>query len=92
MANPEIPCTDNDPEWWHPLGATLIPENYLAIDMCETCPLRSACLTIALFDGEVGIWGATTTEYRRAWGSRGERVMEINEARRTMAGRLAGAT
>jgi WhiB family redox-sensing transcriptional regulator len=34
--------------------------------LCGRCPVQRKCLQIALEAGEVGIWGGTTTEERRA--------------------------
>lgn len=33
--------------------------------MCATCPIRDACLTRAIHDGEDGVWGGLTKQDRR---------------------------
>lgn len=81
-------CQDEPPDWWFPdsrtmkrLGRIGSPSILFPLLVCETCPVRRACLTAAfepiaytLRDDVVaetapiteGVWGATTLEDRLA--------------------------
>ena len=44
---------DDDPEPYYPSKE--------AMSYCDTCPVRGDCLTAAINEDRVGIWGGTTT-------------------------------
>ena len=71
-------AADGDPEpWWHrsaclgmdidlfyPFGP--VQDVSLTLAVCRRCPVRVACLAVALNTGEPhGIWGGLTEEERR---------------------------
>ena len=67
-------CRDGDSEIFFPVGdsdaALEVVEQAKAV--CQTCPVREACLQYALETRQVdGIWGGTTEDerrrLRRAW-------------------------
>lgn len=41
-------CIGHDPEWWVVNRAELTPANHSALVICDTCPLKDACLDDAL--------------------------------------------
>lgn len=61
-ATPE--CAETDPEVFFPEKGRvdLVRE---AIEICDRCPVRNACLELAVRDGEHGVWGGTTERQRR---------------------------
>lgn len=61
-------CTASyvDPEWFWPVGETYLNEVEAKL-VCHICPLRQACLDVALTRGEGGgIWGGKTHLERAA--------------------------
>ncbi|MGH3430711.1 MAG: WhiB family transcriptional regulator [Mycobacteriales bacterium] len=57
-------CRTVDPETFFPLPTE--PAD-MALALCRSCPVRSACLRAALETGDCeGVWGATTPRERRA--------------------------
>jgi WhiB family redox-sensing transcriptional regulator len=62
------PCTEMDPELYFPdkggAGATQY-EFKMAKTICKKCPYVAECLTWAITNHEVGIWGGTTERERR---------------------------
>ena len=59
-------CNGKDTAIWFPevvRGSINDSTNY-AKAICNTCPIKQACLTKALADGVTGIWGGTTTHER----------------------------
>jgi len=66
LADPR-PCRspDVDPEWWFPEAADVVTAQR-AKQACGRCPLRMACLAVALARNEqFGIWGGLTERERR---------------------------
>lgn len=72
---PTPACVGHDPELFFPLGddgphgvveSGALAQLAEARAVCATCPVREACLDIALRRGEVGVWGGTTSAERRA--------------------------
>jgi|tagenome__1003787_1003787.scaffolds.fasta_scaffold20800234_1 WhiB family transcriptional regulator, redox-sensing transcriptional regulator len=62
-------CRTSDPDLFFPIGATgpAIAQIAEARQVCQECPVRTACLNWALrHDQGYGIWGGTTEEERRA--------------------------
>lgn len=59
----EALCAQTDPDAFLPEkgGAALMAQ---AIAICNTCPVRQACLDYAVANNEIGIWGATTNAQR----------------------------
>jgi len=66
-------CSQVDPEMFFPEEEEL-PNGRLvavykyqkqAVDICRSCPLIADCLTYAIRNGEVGIWGGMTENQRR---------------------------
>lgn len=54
-------CAEVDPDLWFPeMGS----KASTAKQICETCPVRAACLEYALQHQEYGIWGATSERDR----------------------------
>lgn len=61
-------CHTEDPELFFPVGnaGPARIQAQQAKRICETCPVRDACLAYALDIGEsVGVWGGTTEDERR---------------------------
>jgi hypothetical protein len=61
------PCRapDVDPEWFFPAPADAVIARR-AKQLCDGCPIRVACLAIALARNETfGIWGGLTEHERR---------------------------
>ncbi|GAB3671266.1 WhiB family transcriptional regulator [Saccharopolyspora tripterygii] len=57
-------CAETDPEVFFPeTGRVDLARQ--AIEICDRCPVRDACLELAVRDGEWGIWGGTTEKRRR---------------------------
>jgi WhiB family redox-sensing transcriptional regulator len=65
-AHGEPPCATTDPElYFPPKGLQASIEIRMAKALCDTCPVKSECLTYALAAGEgYGIWGGLTTNER----------------------------
>lgn len=57
-------CRDVDPEVFFPISRNAAAASE-AIAICEGCPVRHECLTVALTRAEVGVWGGTTEAQRR---------------------------
>lgn len=64
----EASCaTAANPDWWFPdrgdraIGAA----GYLAIQICNQCPVRAECLEYAQQGREYGIWGGLTEQERK---------------------------
>lgn len=75
-------CIGEDPELFFPIGTTgpAIEQTSRAIEVCEECPVRTACLTWALDTcQDAGVWGGLGEEDRR----------EIRRARRRAAAAAA---
>lgn len=59
-------CLDTDPELFFPISSRDLRGRAEAVALCRACPVREACLRIALADpGIVGIWGGTDEDERR---------------------------
>ena len=58
-------CADADPDTFFPEGKNTRLEIRMAKAICHDCPIKDACLMVALAEGYVGIWGETTDEERR---------------------------
>lgn len=61
-ATPE--CAETDPEVFFPEQGRVDLARQ-AVEICDRCPVREACLELAIRDGEWGIWGGTTEGRRR---------------------------
>lgn len=60
-----------DPDWFFPPTLQGVFTGARAVEICNTCPVREACLDHAIEQGErYGIWGGMSERHR------------INEARR----------
>nr|AJM87322.1 WhiB-family transcriptional regulator [Saccharopolyspora endophytica] len=57
-------CAETDPEVFFPEPGRVDLARQ-AIEICERCPVRDACLELAVRDGEWGIWGGMTEGRRR---------------------------
>lgn len=68
LVDADTPCRNNDPEMWFAESDSkaLTAEQLEAKRLCDTCPVRLACLEKA-FDNheEWGIWGGLTPKERR---------------------------
>jgi WhiB family redox-sensing transcriptional regulator len=62
----EPPCATTDPEmYFPPKGMQASIEIRMAKALCDTCPVKTECLTYALEANEpYGIWGGLTTNER----------------------------
>lgn len=58
----EAPCAQADPDAWFPDVGEFAPRDVLVI--CRSCPVREACLAVALLKEEYGIWAGTTASDR----------------------------
>lgn len=61
-------CRSTDQELFFPVGTTgdAVEQIQAAKAVCESCPVRVACLRFALESNqEAGIWGGTSEEERR---------------------------
>ncbi len=61
-------CRDTDPELFFPVGATgsALVQIDRAKQVCEECPVQTACLDYALeTNQDSGIWGGTSEDERR---------------------------
>lgn len=76
-ATPE--CAETDPEVFFPEPGRmdLIRQ---AIAICDRCPVREACLELALDGGDLGIWGGTTDKKRRKLRAERRRAQQEREA------------
>ena len=77
-------CRSVSPELFFPAGSTGIAADEIegAKAVCESCPVREACLQFALeTNQEAGIWGGTTEDerrrLRRAWLAARRRQSEV---------------
>lgn len=68
-------CIEADPEIFYPREienhkSNVISQVYeseaLAKETCRDCPLIAACLEFSLLNNEIGIWGGTTENDRKA--------------------------
>lgn len=66
-------CSDKDPELFFPLDKQT-GEIKKAKAVCAGCPVKAACLTFALQNGEQGVWGGTTESERVEMRRAGRRV------------------
>ncbi|WP_075743815.1 WhiB family transcriptional regulator [Actinoalloteichus sp. GBA129-24] len=69
MASPVMPCRDEDPELFFPVGSTgpALDQIDEAKAVCRRCPVSSECLSWALESGQAyGVWGAMSEDERRA--------------------------
>ena len=68
MTEGSPPCSQVDPEMYFPekggSGATQY-EFKVAKKICNDCPYRAACLSWAIENNELGVWGGTTERERR---------------------------
>lgn len=63
------PCSTADPELYFPekgSGGQGIIEIKMAKRICSSCPYKAECLSWAVANDEIGIWGGTTQKERRA--------------------------
>jgi WhiB family redox-sensing transcriptional regulator len=62
------PCAEIDPELYFPdkgCSNTSLRDIAVAKKVCKTCPYISECLSWAVANDEIGIWGGTTQKERR---------------------------
>jgi WhiB family transcriptional regulator, redox-sensing transcriptional regulator len=62
-------CRDQDPEFFFPIGTTGPAARQIeeAKAFCQSCEVRTECLTWALETGQdAGVWGGLSAEERRA--------------------------
>lgn len=59
----EAACVGMDPEIWFPTNKA---ETEVARSICRTCPVVGACLSSAMSQPTVGVWGAMC-EMQRGW-------------------------
>lgn len=78
-ATPE--CAETDPEVFFPEPGR-VDLARPAIEICDRCPVRNACLEPAVRDGEHGVWGGTME---------GQRRKIRNERRRSQQGQEVAA-
>lgn len=57
------PCLNHDPELWFSYEDH---DKAKAMRICERCPQRAECYQHAMANREIGIWGGTTDEQRKA--------------------------
>lgn len=58
-------CAGYPTDWWFPSrGETNSRETLVALAICESCPVRDACLEYGI-DEHHGIWGGRSERYRR---------------------------
>ncbi len=70
-------CRDADPELFFPLGNSgpALRQTEEAKAVCRRCPVREQCLAWAVRTGqEVGVWGGTSEDERRAMKRRAARL------------------
>lgn len=77
------PCTQADwDDFIPPLDA---PESAIATarakKVCRGCNYLSECLEWAVYNGEPGVWGGTTTQERRRIRSRRRKAMGITNGK-----------
>ncbi|MDR7301827.1 WhiB family transcriptional regulator [Haloactinomyces albus] len=60
-ANSEV-----DPELFFPVGPGAARQIAAAKQVCESCPVRQACLSFALHHDVHGVWGGSTRTERAA--------------------------
>lgn len=75
-ATPE--CAETDPEVFFPENGR-VDLARKAIEICDRCPVRNACLEIAVRDCEHGVWGGTTENQRRKIRADRRRVQQGQE-------------
>ena len=71
-------CRDLDSDLFYPIGNTgdAVTQVAFAKAVCESCQVRSQCLTHALTTREQhGIWGGLTEEERRSLARRQRRAL-----------------
>lgn len=64
----EAACAGTDQEMWWPevmRGVEARAAERTALAICDTCPVRAACLKWAIEHEPRGIWGGTTSRQRR---------------------------
>ncbi|GAB2621698.1 WhiB family transcriptional regulator [Streptomyces capparidis] len=69
-------CRDEDPDLFFPIGSSgpALLQAEAAKRVCHRCPVREQCLEWALASGQdVGVWGGTTEDERRALKARRRR-------------------
>lgn len=64
----EAACVNYPAEWWYPAvrvgrGGGLPKDALVAVEICQTCPVREDCLRQA---DDHGIWGGLTPNERKA--------------------------
>ncbi|WP_433191090.1 WhiB family transcriptional regulator [Actinoallomurus sp. CA-150999] len=61
-------CRGMDTELFFPIGSSgpALAQIGQAKRVCAGCPVRIPCLGSALAGGDVGVWGGTTEDERRA--------------------------
>ena len=53
-ADLRLPCTDADPDLWHPEHSTTAAADAA---LCAGCPVAADCYTAGVVGAETGIWG-----------------------------------
>jgi WhiB family redox-sensing transcriptional regulator len=69
MQNGHPPCSEVDPELYFPDkgNSSGSPKDVaVAKKICKTCPYLAECLSWAVANDEIGIWGGTTQKDRRS--------------------------
>lgn len=69
MATPNIPCRQQDPDLWFPVGSTgpALMQEQEAKSLCFLCPIQAECLDTALkTQVDYGVWGGYSAAERRA--------------------------
>lgn len=62
------PCSTTDPEIYFPDKGNAgqgLAEIKMAKRICNSCPYKIECLSWAVANDEIGIWGGTTQKERR---------------------------
>jgi WhiB family redox-sensing transcriptional regulator len=77
-------CRDTNPELFFPVGTTgqALVQIEQAKQVCQQCPVQSACLDFALTTNQdSGVWGGTSEEerrkLRRAWVARNKAAAAV---------------
>jgi WhiB family redox-sensing transcriptional regulator len=58
-------CRDLDPNLFYPFDSD-VAEIEAAKKICQSCPVKNACLEAGLLNQEHGIWGGHTERERRS--------------------------
>ena len=89
----KLPCETVDPEVFFPVGNSgpALAQADQAKTFCRRCPITQECLQWALDMGEVGVWGGTDDEERRALRRGHYLLRRKGESRLPMVRQLASA-